>query len=293
MPVATVTPTVEPTATPTAELYGDADSRADRNACYGGTYGNTHSCTDHDAHLATPTATPTAEPTATPTPVPNRDVYLATPVTATPTPTLSLDHLRPELTRHPRQRRLQHLRRARHLTPEPTGDTQYHHRCLMWRRMRKQWILLRLKNVIKSSFALVNGSGRQHERGEAVSMGIRSILDRVVFLTFRGGPGFRQNAAYGTVEVEQEQLSVIRGVRTSAGQYLYRIRIRQPAADCQVVQQHPRDYEYRGCFPQYNRNEGSGCSFERRKDLLLRFGYAGLFPVSRLTLVFRLRLRQV
>jgi len=33
-------------------------------------------------------------------------------------------------------------------------------------------------------------------------------------LTFRGGP-LRQNAAYGTVQVEQEQLSVSRGLRTS------------------------------------------------------------------------------
>ena len=33
-------------------------------------------------------------------------------------------------------------------------------------------------------------------------------------LTFRGGP-LRQNAAYGTVEVTEEQLSVVRGMRTS------------------------------------------------------------------------------
>lgn len=33
-------------------------------------------------------------------------------------------------------------------------------------------------------------------------------------LTFRGGP-LRQNAAYGTVDVQEEQLSVVRGVRTT------------------------------------------------------------------------------
>lgn len=51
--------------------------------------------------------------------------------------------------------------------------------------------------------------------GEAVSMGDpNKYSGQGGVLTFRGGP-LRQNAAYGTVEVEQEQLSVIRGVRTS------------------------------------------------------------------------------
>ena len=72
------------------------------------------------------------------------------------------------------------------------------------------------ENVIKSSFALVNGEKADSmERGEAVSMGDpNKYSGQGGVLTFRGGP-LRQNAAYGTVEVEQEQLSVIRGVRTS------------------------------------------------------------------------------
>ena len=42
-----------------------------------------------------------------------------------------------------------------------------------------------------------------------------------MLLTYRGGP-LRQNGAYGTIEVESEELSIVRGIRTTTldGKYM-------------------------------------------------------------------------
>lgn len=71
------------------------------------------------------------------------------------------------------------------------------------------------ENVVKQSFVVSGGEEQtDYVRGESVSMGDpEKYTAQGGVLTFRGGP-LRQNAAYGTVEVEQEQLSVVRGIRT-------------------------------------------------------------------------------
>ncbi|MDO5379089.1 MAG: PQQ-binding-like beta-propeller repeat protein, partial [Clostridia bacterium] len=70
--------------------------------------------------------------------------------------------------------------------------------------------------VIKESFVLAGGEKAAGlTRLQSVSMGDpEEYSEQAGVLTFRGGP-LRQNGAYGTVDVEQEQLSVVRGVRTS------------------------------------------------------------------------------
>ena len=72
------------------------------------------------------------------------------------------------------------------------------------------------ENVLKSSMVTVNGSEVEtFSRSTEVSMGDPDeYTEQGGVLTFRGGP-LRQNAAYGTVEVEEEQLAVVRGVRTT------------------------------------------------------------------------------
>ena len=55
-----------------------------------------------------------------------------------------------------------------------------------------------------------------YSRSEEVSMGDPDIYTaQGGLLTYRGGP-LRQNGAYGTVEVESEELSILSGVRTSS-----------------------------------------------------------------------------
>ena len=68
--------------------------------------------------------------------------------------------------------------------------------------------------VIKESVVSVDGEAVPGYSRSGVSMGdpLKYSAQGGV-LTFRGGP-LRQNAAYGTVQVEQEQLSVVRGLRT-------------------------------------------------------------------------------
>lgn len=71
--------------------------------------------------------------------------------------------------------------------------------------------------VIKNSFAIVgNEKSEGYVRGETVSMG--DPLEYTAqggLLTYRGGP-LRQNGAYGTVEVADEELVVQRSIRTTA-----------------------------------------------------------------------------
>lgn len=71
--------------------------------------------------------------------------------------------------------------------------------------------------VIKNSYAIVgNEQSADYVRGETVSMG--DPLEYTAqggLLTYRGGP-LRQNGAYGTVEVEDEELMIQRSIRTTA-----------------------------------------------------------------------------
>ena len=70
-------------------------------------------------------------------------------------------------------------------------------------------------HVIKESKVIVDMDEVQgFTRSESVSMGDPDkYTAQGGVLTFRGGP-LRQNGAYGTAQVEKEQLAVIRGVRT-------------------------------------------------------------------------------
>ena len=70
--------------------------------------------------------------------------------------------------------------------------------------------------MLKSSFVVSGGQKVDtYTSSETVSMGDPNKYSaQGGVLTFRGGP-LRQNAAYGTVEVTEEQLSVVRGMRTS------------------------------------------------------------------------------
>ena len=70
--------------------------------------------------------------------------------------------------------------------------------------------------MLKSSFVVSGGQKVDtYASSETVSMGDPNKYSaQGGVLTFRGGP-LRQNAAYGTVEVTEEQLSVVRGMRTS------------------------------------------------------------------------------
>lgn len=70
--------------------------------------------------------------------------------------------------------------------------------------------------MLKSRFVVSGGQKVDtYASSETVSMGDPNKYSaQGGVLTFRGGP-LRQNAAYGTVEVTEEQLSVVRGMRTS------------------------------------------------------------------------------
>lgn len=72
------------------------------------------------------------------------------------------------------------------------------------------------ENVIESSFVAVEGVQQEsYASSDEVSMGDpEEYTEQGGVLTFRGGP-LRQNGAYGTVEVEQEQLAVVKGIRTT------------------------------------------------------------------------------
>ena len=191
-PTATVTPTIEPTATPTAEPM--VTPTAEPTAVPTATPTAEPTAAPTPSPSPTPTAEPTATPTATPTPSPSPTPTAeptATP-TATPTPSPSPTPT-PEPTATPTPTPVPYVAQSAEAVDSTAPET-----------------------VIKSSFAVVNGEQTDSvERSEAVSMGDPSKYSaQGGVLTFRGGP-LRQNAAYGTVEVEQEQLSVIRGVRTS------------------------------------------------------------------------------
>ena len=70
--------------------------------------------------------------------------------------------------------------------------------------------------MLKSSFVVSDGQTvENYASSESISMGDPDkYTSQGGVLTFRGGP-LRQNAAYGTVEVQEEQLSVVRGMRTT------------------------------------------------------------------------------
>ena len=69
--------------------------------------------------------------------------------------------------------------------------------------------------MLKSSFVGVNGEKQEsYSSYSNVSMGDpEKYSAQAGVLSFRGGP-FRQNAAAGTVTVQDEELSIIRGIRT-------------------------------------------------------------------------------
>ena len=77
--------------------------------------------------------------------------------------------------------------------------------------------------VIKESYVIVGDEqSESYARSETVSMGDPLAYSaQGGLLTYRGGP-LRQNGAYGTVNVESEQLSVLRGLRTTSldGKYM-------------------------------------------------------------------------
>lgn len=77
--------------------------------------------------------------------------------------------------------------------------------------------------VIKESYVIDGGErSESYARGETVSMGDPLAYSaQGGLLTYRGGP-LRQNGAYGTVDVESEELSVLRSMRTTAldGKYM-------------------------------------------------------------------------
>ena len=71
--------------------------------------------------------------------------------------------------------------------------------------------------MIKSSFVAVNGAETEgYASSESVTMGdpLKYNAQGGV-TTFRGGP-LRQNSAYGTVDVEDEKLTVVRGIMSSS-----------------------------------------------------------------------------
>ena len=143
---------------------------------------------------AEPTAEPTPEPTAEPTPEPTPDP------TAEPTPEPTPDPTA-EPTAEP----------TPVPTPEPTPEptpTPYIASKASASELSDPALL------IGSSFAVAGGSQMDGLRQD-VSMGDPDSYAREDgVLTFRGGP-LRQNGAFGTVSVESEQLSVVRGVRTA------------------------------------------------------------------------------
>jgi len=154
------------------------------------------------AATVTPTVAPTAEPTATPTVIPTAEPT-ATP-TATPSPT-------PTATPSPTPTPTPSPTPTAVPTPTPTPSP-----VPFMAQSAEAVEDTAPENIIKSSFILADGVKTDSVvRSEEISMGDPDEYSgQGGVLTFRGGP-LRQNAAYGTVEVEQEQLSVIRGVRTS------------------------------------------------------------------------------
>ena len=77
--------------------------------------------------------------------------------------------------------------------------------------------------MIKESFTIIGDEQvPDYTRSEEVSMGDPdSYTAQGGLLTYRGGP-LRQNGAYGTMEVESEELSILRGIRTTSldGKYM-------------------------------------------------------------------------
>ncbi len=205
-PAATVTPTVAPTAEPTATptVIPTAEPTATPTATPSPT--PTPTPTPSPTPTPTPSPTPTATPSPTPTPTPSPTPTPTPSPTPTPTPSPT-----PTATPSPTPTPTPSPTPTVVPTPTPTPSP-----VPFMAQSAEAVEDTAPENVIKSSFILADGVKTDSVvRSEEISMGDPDEYSgQGGVLTFRGGP-LRQNAAYGTVEVEQEQLSVIRGVRTT------------------------------------------------------------------------------
>ncbi len=196
-PAPTVTPTAAPTAVPTPEPTA--------------TLVPTPVPTPTPKPTDVPTPVPTPSPTATPKPTPTpTQVPTPSPVpTPTPSPTPSPT---PVPTPTPSPTPVPTPTPSPTPVPTPTPSPTP----VPYRAERAAAVEETLpETLITGSYVLADGEKTEWTGSEKVSMGDpEKYTDQGGVLTFRGGP-LRQNAAYGTVEVQDETLSVVRGVRTT------------------------------------------------------------------------------